>query len=417
VKNKVYISLLWIGLAIASTTGYAKPTHAKHAHAKHASVSAKGVKMLSRHAVGRKKHAADNPFSGISTSRTRTKLHFTHGTRKTDRRSSFISAENTFPEQNNDDSLLELTESNERIRSFITAHHNDNEVDRPAHYNHETPGHITSVHGTINTSLSLTGQRTGLSNELILQLTNIFAWDIDFAENLHQGDQFTVVYEETIRGNNSSDSQIIAAEFVNQGRILTAIRYEDGEGQVNYYSPEGKPMRKAFLSTPVDFIRISSGFDAHRKHPILNRIRAHRGVDYAARTGTPVKAAGDGEVIFRGRKGGYGQVMIVKHGERYETLYAHLSDFKRGLENGDQVKQGEIIGYVGQTGLATGPHLHYEFRVDGVHRNPETLNLAQSSPLHAEALADFKAQTQPVLAQLNQAKAKSLFAKNQYEYN
>ncbi|OYV18426.1 MAG: peptidase M23 [Methylococcaceae bacterium NSP1-1] len=122
-------------------------------------------------------------------------------------------------------------------------------------------------------------------------------------------------------------------------------------------------------------------------------------------------------MTFRGRKGGYGQVMIVKHGEHYETLYAHLSDFKEGLESGDLVKQGEIIGYVGQTGLATGPHLHYEFRVDGVHRNPETLNLAQSYPLHAEVLADFKAQTQPLLAQLNNTKAKSLFAKNQYDYN
>ena len=176
-------------------------------------------------------------------------------------------------------------------------------------------------------------------------------------------------------------------------------------------------MRKAFLSTPVDFVRISSGFDMHRNHPILNRIRAHKGIDYAARTGTPVKSAGDGEVIFCGSKGGYGQVMIVKHGEHYETVYAHLSDFKQGLISGDSVKQGDVIGYVGQTGLATGPHLHYEFRVDGVHRNPETLNLAQSLPLHAEVLADFKVQTQPSLAQLNKTKAQSLFAKNQYVYN
>jgi murein DD-endopeptidase MepM/ murein hydrolase activator NlpD len=134
-------------------------------------------------------------------------------------------------------------------------------------------------------------------------------------------------------------------------------------------------MRKAFLSTPVDFVRISSGFDTHRKHPILNRIRAHNGIDYAARTGTPVKSTGDGEVMFYGSKGGYGQVMIIKHGEHYETLYAHLSDFKACLESGDLVKQGDVIGYIGQTGLATGPHLHYEFRVDGVHHNPETLNL------------------------------------------
>ncbi|MDD5632697.1 MAG: peptidoglycan DD-metalloendopeptidase family protein, partial [Methylococcales bacterium] len=274
--------------------------------------------------------------------------------------------------------------------------------------------HVASVQGIINSSLSLAGQKAGLSDDLILQLTNIFAWDIDFATNLHHGDQFTVVYEKPMAGQNSSDSQIIAAEFVNQGRVLTALRYKDQEGHADYYSPDGRPMRKAFLSTPVDYIRISSGFDTHRKHPILNRIRAHKGIDYAAKTGTPVRSAGDGEITFCGRKGGYGQVMILKHGERYETLYAHLSEFKRGLESGDLVKQGEVIGYVGQTGLATGPHLHYEFHVDGVHRNPETLNVAQSLPLHSEKLADFRAQTRLTLNQLNKTKAASMYAKNQF---
>lgn len=412
-KNKFYISLLWIGLALASTTSYAKP-----AHFKHAGVSAKGVKMTSRHTAGRKKHSIDSHFSSVSSKRKRPKLHSIHSARKTDKRSPSISIRNAFLAQNNQgDSFLEPTENNGRIHSFIAAHNKNGLIVNSTDYDDEAPHHITSVHGTINSSLSMAGQKAGLSNELILQLTNIFAWDIDFATNLHHGDQFTVVYEETRIGNNSSDSRIIAAEFVNQGRILTAIRYKDSEGHVNYYSPEGKPMRKAFLSTPVDFVRISSGFDTHRKHPILNRIRAHKGVDYAARTGTPVKSAGDGEVIFRGRKGGYGQVMIVRHGEHYETLYAHLSDFKKGLDSGTLVKQGEVIGYVGQTGLATGPHLHYEFRVNGIHHNPETLNLAQSLPLHAEVLADFKAQTRPLLAQLNQAKARSLFAKNQHYYN
>jgi len=414
VKNKFYTSLLlWIGLALVSTTSYAKP-----AHFKHGGVSAKGVKMTSRHAAARKKHSIDQHFSSVSNKQKTTKLRSIFSARKVDRRSPSISIRNPFLAQKNQgESFLEPTKNNDRIHSFIAAHKKNDLIDNSTNYSDETPRHITSVHGTINSSLSLAGQKAGLSNELILQLTNIFAWDIDFATNLHQGDQFTVVYEKTRIGNNSSDSQIIAAEFVNQGRILTAIRYKDSEGHVNYYSPEGKPMRKAFLSTPVDFVRISSGFDTHRKHPILNRIRAHKGVDYAARTGTPVKSAGDGEVIFRGRQGGYGQVMIVKHGEHYETLYAHLSDFKKGLESGDLVKQGEVIGYVGQTGLATGPHLHYEFRVDGVHRNPETLNLGQSLPLHAEVLADFKAQTRPTLDQLNKTKAQSLFAKNQYDYN
>jgi murein DD-endopeptidase MepM/ murein hydrolase activator NlpD len=412
VKNKFYTSLLlWIGLALATTNSYAKP-----AHFKHASVSSKRIKMTSRHATtGRKKHSIENHFPNVSSKRKGKKLHSIYSAGRLDRRTPSISITNAFlTEKNQGNSYLEPTETNDRIHSFITAHNNNDLIADSPNYNNETPRHITSVHGIINASLSLAGQKAGLSNELILQLTNIFAWDIDFATNLHSGDQFTVVYEET---NNSPDNQIIAAEFVNQGRILTAIRYKDSEGHVNYYSPEGRPMRKAFLSTPVDFVRISSGFDTHRKHPILNRIRAHKGVDYAARTGTPVKSAGDGEVIFRGRKGGYGQVMIVKHGEHYETLYAHLSDFKNGLESGDQVKQGEVIGYVGQTGLATGPHLHYEFRVDGIHRNPEKLNLAQSLPIHTEKLAEFKAQTQPMLAQLNKTKAQSLFAKNQYDYN
>jgi murein DD-endopeptidase MepM/ murein hydrolase activator NlpD len=414
VKSKFYTSLLlWIGLALATTNSYAKP-----AHFKHASVSAKRIKITSRHAAGRKKHTINNHFSNVSNKQKRTKLRSIYSARNIDRRSPSISIRNAFlAQKNQSDSFLEATESNDRIHSFIAAHNNNDLIDNSTNYSDETPRHITSAHGTINSSLSSAAQKAGLSNDLILQLTNIFAWDIDFATNLHHGDQFTVVYEETSIGNNSSDSQIIAAEFVNQGKILTAIRYKDSEGHINYYSPEGRPMRKAFLSTPVDFVRISSGFDTHRKHPILNRIRAHKGVDYAARTGTPVKSAGDGEVIFRGNKGGYGQVMIVKHGEHYETLYAHLSDFRKGLESGDLVRQGEVIGYVGQTGLATGPHLHYEFRVDGVHRNPETLNLAQSLPLYAEALADFKAQTQPMLAQLNKTKAQSLFAKNQYDYN
>ncbi len=402
-----------MGLAFASTTSYAKPNHFKHA-----SISAKGEKMSARLAAARKKHFIGNRFFSVSNNQNRAKLLSAYASDEINSGSPLFADRSAFLNQKSQgDSFLQPIENNERIHTFIAPQNENGFIENAANYSDETPHHIASVHATIDSSLSVAGQKAGLSNDLILQLTNIFAWDIDFATNLHHGDQFTVVYEDTGIGDNLSANQIIAAEFVNQGRILTAIRYQDSEGRVDYYSPEGKPMRKSFLSTPVDFVRISSGFDTHRKHPILNRIRAHKGVDYAARTGTPVKSAGDGEVIFRGNKGGYGQVMIIKHGEHYETLYAHLSDFKKGIENGDQVKQGEVIGYVGQTGLATGPHLHYEFRVDGVHRNPETLDLAQSVPLHSEALADFKTQTQPILAQLNKTKAQSLFAKNQYEFN
>lgn len=277
---------------------------------------------------------------------------------------------------------------------------------------------FSSAQTTIESSLLIDGQKAGLSAKLIDQLTDIFAWDIDFATNLHKGDQFTVLYEKTVvDGIAIGNDEIVAAEFINQGKSYTAVRYKDKKGHVSYYSPEGNGMRKAFLSTPVDFARISSHFDAHRKHPVLNRIRAHKGVDYAARTGTPVKSTGDGEIIFNGRKGGFGQVVIIKHGEHYESLYAHLSKFKKGLTTGSQVKQGEVIGYVGQTGLATGPHLHYEFHVDGTYRNPLTVALPNSLPITNKLLANFKAQTQPLLAQLNQAKARMVFAKNQSSYN
>jgi murein DD-endopeptidase MepM/ murein hydrolase activator NlpD len=196
------------------------------------------------------------------------------------------------------------------------------------------------------------------------------------------------------------DGDIIAAEFVNQGRSYKALRYKDPKGDVDYYAPDGKRLRKKFLRTPVNFTRISSGFSLHRKHPILNVIRAHKGVDYAAPTGTPIRAAGDGKVVFKGRKGGYGKVIILRHGAIYSTVYGHMSRYARGLSVGKRVRQGQIIGYVGMTGLATGPHLHYEFRVHGVHRNPLTVKLPAAAPLPARYHADFQAHTEEALARL-----------------
>lgn len=273
---------------------------------------------------------------------------------------------------------------------------------------------LVSSQGVISSSLDEAGKKAGMSDELIDQLTQIFAWDIDFATNLHEGDRFTVIYE---RGGYNGADDIVAAEFVNRGKTFRAVRYIDKEGFANYYTPEGNALQKAFLSTPVDFARISSHFDLHRKHPVLNRIRAHKGVDYAARTGTPVKATGAGEIAFIGRKGGYGQVIIIKHGDRYETVYAHLSRFKPGLSEGSQVRQGEIIGNVGQTGLATGPHLHYEFRIDGIHQNPLTAQISNSIPVRSVAMSEFKSQIQDPLDKLNMIKANSLFAKTNSSYN
>ncbi|MGZ5052829.1 MAG: peptidoglycan DD-metalloendopeptidase family protein [Methylobacter sp.] len=292
--------------------------------------------------------------------------------------------------------------------------HADNyTLPRPVLIEHLHAAQTNTAHVVIETSLFLDGLEAGLSKELILQLIEIFAWDIDFATNLRPGDQFTIVYgKKLVDGKESDTDEIIAAEFVNQGTPHAAVRYIDETGTASYYTPDGQSMQRAFLSAPVDFIKISSPFDTHRKHPILNRIRAHKGIDYAARTGTPVKTTGDGIVTFCGRNGAYGQVVIIQHNDHYETLYAHLSDFKKGLTVGDHVKQGDMIGYVGQTGLATGPHLHYEFHVDGTYRDPETVKIPHSMPIRSALLDDFNSQTQPFFSQLVQAKAKSLLAKN-----
>ena len=256
--------------------------------------------------------------------------------------------------------------------------------------------------GTIKDSLFLSAQAAGLSDKLTMELAGIFGWDIDFVLDIRQGDNFAVIYEEIfLDGEKVRDGNIVAAAFTNQGRTYEAIRYTDASGRSDYYSPDGHSMRKAFLRTPVDFSRISSRFNLKRKHPVLNTIRAHKGVDYAASRGTPIKATGDGKVIHRGNKGGYGKTVIIQHGNSYSSLYAHMSKYARGVRNGSRVKQGQIIGYVGSSGLATGPHLHYEFRVNGVHRNPLTVKLPDAQPLSKQYMTDFKTHAEPLIAGLN----------------
>ncbi len=250
----------------------------------------------------------------------------------------------------------------------------------------------------INDSLFLAAQKTGLSDRLTMELAAIFGWDIDFVLDIRKGDEFTLIYEELYQqGEKLRDGAILAAEFVNRGKTFRAIRFSDG----HYYSAEGNSLRKAFLRTPVNFTRISSRFSRGRKHPILHHIRAHHGVDYAAPSGTPIKATGDGRITFKGRKGGYGRVIVIQHGSRYSTLYAHMSRYRRGMRSGRRVKQGDTIGYVGKSGLATGPHLHYEFRVNGVHRNPLTVKLPDAQPLKKTQMARFKSIARPLLAQLD----------------
>ncbi|NOQ94158.1 MAG: peptidoglycan DD-metalloendopeptidase family protein, partial [Methylophaga sp.] len=261
----------------------------------------------------------------------------------------------------------------------------------------------------IESSLFGAGIEAGLSDKLIMELAYIFGWDIDFALDLRKGDNFTLIYsEDYLDGDKVADGAILAAEFTNQGKIFRAVRYTDSNGRSQYYSPKGDSMRKAFSRTPVHFSRISSRFNPNRKHPVLKTSRPHRGVDYAAARGTPILATGDGKISFRGTKGGYGRTVVLTHGGKYTTLYAHMSKFKKGLRNGSRVKQGQTIGYIGSSGLATGPHLHYEFRVNGVHRNPLTVSLPKAEALAKKYRSDFKLKSQPLLAQLDSLKNTNL---------
>ncbi len=271
----------------------------------------------------------------------------------------------------------------------------------------------TFASATIKDSLFLTIQKTGFSGTLAMNLANIFGWDIDFALDIRDGDSFHVVFEEHyLDGRKIRDGDIISAQFTNRGNTFTAIRYTNDKGETEYYTPDGLAVRKQFLRTPVDFARITSKFNLSRYHPILHKIRAHKGVDYAAKTGTPVKASGSGKIEFCGRKGGYGNTIVIDHGNTYSTLYAHLNKFAPGIHSGKRIKQGQIIGYVGSSGLATGPHLHYEFRINGVHKNPLTVKVAYSQPINADEKPQFKAHVEKVIAQLNSFKLANKIAGN-----
>ncbi|MBM4217963.1 MAG: M23 family metallopeptidase, partial [Gammaproteobacteria bacterium] len=241
---------------------------------------------------------------------------------------------------------------------------------------------------TIKNSLFQAAGEAGLSDPLAMKITNIFRWDIDFVLDIQPGDRFRVIYEELSQdGTPLGEGDILAVEFINQGTVYRALRFaptgestDAEEDDFGYYTPDGRSLRKAFLRAPLEFTRVSSRFNLYRHHPVLNRMRAHRGVDYAAPTGTPVKAAGEGRIRFVGTKGGYGKVIEVQHANNVRTLYGHLSRFARGLRHGERVRQGEVIGYVGMTGLATGPHLHYEYLQNGVHRDPQKVPLPNDRP-------------------------------------
>lgn len=264
---------------------------------------------------------------------------------------------------------------------------------------------------TIDSSLFTAGRNAGMNAGLIMELANVFGWDIDFALDIRKGDSFNLIFEEKfLDGEKLGNGAILAAEFINQGDSFKAVRYTNSNGESHYYTPEGKSMRKAFLRAPVDFSRISSNFNPRRLHPILKTRRPHRGIDYAASRGTPVYSAGSGRVIISGYNKPSGNYVVIQHSNNIQTKYLHLN--KRLVKKGQRVKQKQKIGTVGSTGYATGPHLHYEFVLNGVHRNPRTIlqKLPKAKSVPVMELTRFERQTASHLTQLAQYKQSTLLA-------
>ena len=262
---------------------------------------------------------------------------------------------------------------------------------------------VSYASASIKHSLFGSAMNADMSDALIVRLAGIFNYDIDFAQDLQPGDSFALVYEQVYRdGEKLRDGDIIAATFMTQGKRYEVYRFVDDAGRPDYLSADGRSRKKAFIRTPVEFTRITSKFSPNRRHPIMGRMMRHMGVDYAAPTGTPILATGNAVVEFIGVQNGYGNVVYLKHPGGIQTVYGHQSRFAKGLRRGDRVSQNEVIGYVGMTGLATGPHLHYEFRISGMHKDPLSVDLPVADPLSGTEMARFKASTAPLLAQLSQ---------------
>ena len=253
----------------------------------------------------------------------------------------------------------------------------------------------------IKSSLFGASDAAGLSDAVAMQIADIFSTDIDFHRDLRRGDRFTIVYEAFYdQGELLKTGRVLAAEFINNRKGYQAVNFQHADGEGGYYTMEGKNIRKAFLRSPLEFSRITSGFTNARFHPVLQTWRAHRGIDYGAPTGARVKATGDGVVEFAGRQGGYGNLVVLRHQSQYTTWYGHLSGLGKGIRKGARVAQGDIIGFVGATGLATGPHLHYEFRISNVHQNPLRVVMPSAPPITAEQRPAFEAVSAPLAQQL-----------------
>ncbi|PCK07630.1 MAG: peptidase M23 [Alteromonadaceae bacterium] len=327
-------------------------------------------------------------------------MQLIHGHPKAKRLTSLYPGHKITFEISNDQKLVSLHYQLNKLDSFsfknTASKYEYAEVSRTAD--------IKLAHGaaTIKQSLYNAGVDARLSDGLIMSFAEIFGWDVDFALDIRTGDHFKIVYEEKfLDGEKIGYGAILAAEFTNQGDTFRAVRYTDKSGQSSYYTPDGKSMRKAFLRAPLDFRRISDNFNPRRLHPVHKTVRAHRGTDYAADRGTPVWASGDGKVIRSGYSRANGNYVFIQHGNNIKTKYLHLH--KRMVKTGQRVRQKQKIGTVGSTGYATGPHLHYEFLTNGVHRNPRTIlnKLPKAQSIDAKALPRFLAQTQTLAAQLN----------------
>ena len=264
---------------------------------------------------------------------------------------------------------------------------------------HDQQIRLVSSQGTINNSLFGAGKAAGLSDSMVMQLANIFSWDIDFVLEIRAGDSFNLIYEKIYKdGEYLTEGKILAASFTNQGKKYEAVFYEHKDGEGTYYAADGRAMKKAFLRAPLNFSYISSSFNPKRLHPVTKRIKAHRGIDYAAPVGTPVYAAGAGRVTKAGYDKYNGNYVFIQHPNGITTKYLHFS--KKAVKKGARVKQGQTIGYVGATGMVTGAHLHYEFIYNGVHRNPSTVSLPKSKPLPDDVMPEFLAYSNPLLSRL-----------------
>jgi len=254
--------------------------------------------------------------------------------------------------------------------------------------------------GVVSSSLFAAADAAGVPDAVAVQIADIFAGDIDFHRELRQGDRFAVVFEQYyLDGRPVHAGRVLAAEFASRGKTYRAVHYAPAQGGSGYYAPEGGNLRKAFLRSPLEYSRISSGFGL-RRHPFLRNWRAHTGIDFAAPAGTRVRAAGDGAIEFAGPKAGYGNLVIVRHRGQYSTVYAHLSRFAPGMQRGARIAQGDVVGFVGQTGWATGPHLHYEFRIAGQSRNPYAIAMPAGEPVPAAELGAYRRHAEPLLARL-----------------